>query len=116
MMAARNQFTSEHIYFAFDKYNLDDAAQSVLQRKAMFLKDNPDIYITVEGHCDERGTNEYNLALGERRAESAKGFLVDLGVEAYRISTVSYGEERPLCTEHTEACWATNRRDQFVIN
>lgn len=116
LMAARNMFLNEHIYFAFDKYNLDDMAQEVLMRKADFLRDNADIYITIEGHCDERGTNEYNLALGDRRAESAKSFLVDMGIEAYRISTVSYGEERPLCTQSNEECWSKNRRDQFVIN
>lgn len=116
LMAARNAFLSEHIYFAFDKYNLDDASQSVLLSKADFLRENPDIYITVEGHCDERGTNEYNLALGDRRAESSKSFLVDMGIEAYRISTVSYGEERPFCDEKNEECWAKNRRGQFIIN
>lgn len=116
MMMARSQFENEHIYFAFDKSNIDAVAQEVLMRKAEFLKENPNIYFTIEGHCDERGTNEYNLALGERRAESAKSFLVDLGIEAYRISTVSYGEERPLCMENTEECWAKNRRDAFVIN
>jgi peptidoglycan-associated lipoprotein len=87
-----------------------------LKKKAEFLKTYSDVYTTIEGHCDERGTPEYNLALGERRAESAKSFLVDLGIEAYRISTVSYGEERPVCTEQTEDCWAKNRRDDFVIN
>ena len=116
LMAARNAFLSEHIYFAFDKYNLDDAAQETLMSKADFLRENPDIYITIEGHADERGTNEYNLALGDRRAESAKSFLVDMGIEAYRISTVSYGEERPFCMESDEECWSKNRRDQFVIN
>jgi peptidoglycan-associated lipoprotein len=116
LMAARNAFLSEHVYFAFDKYNLDDVAQEVLMSKADFLRENPDIYITIEGHADERGTNEYNLALGDRRAESSKSFLVDMGIEAYRISTVSYGEERPFCTESDEECWSKNRRDQFVIN
>ena len=82
-------------------------------RKADFLRTMAYIYITIEGHADDRGTNEYNLALGDRRAESAKSFLIDMGIEAYRISTVSYGEERPLCTEQTEECWANNRRDQF---
>jgi peptidoglycan-associated lipoprotein len=91
-------------------------AQATLKKKAEFLKTYPDVYITIEGNCDDRGTAEYNLALGERRAESAKSFLVDLGVEAYRISTVSYGEERPVCTENDEACWSKNRRDDFVIN
>jgi peptidoglycan-associated lipoprotein len=113
---AKSEFLSENIYFAFDKSNLDDMAQATLKKKAEFLKTYPDVYTTIEGNCDERGTAEYNLALGERRAESAKSFLVDLGVEAYRISTVSYGEERPVCTEQTEACWAKNRRDNFVIN
>lgn len=116
MMMARSQFENEHIYFAFDKSNIDAAAQEVLMRKAEFLKENPNIYFTIEGHTDERGTNEYNLGLGERRAESTKSFLVDLGIEAYRISTVSYGEERPLCMEQTEECWAKNRRAAFVIN
>jgi len=113
---AKSDFLSRTIYFAFDKSNLDDMAQATLDKQAEFLKTYTDVYITIEGHCDERGTPEYNLALGERRAESAKSFLVDLGVEAYRISTVSYGEERPVCTEQTEECWAKNRRDNFVIN
>lgn len=113
---AKSEFLSENIYFAFDKSNLDDMAQATLKKKAEFLKTYPDVYTTIEGNCDERGTAEYNLALGERRAESAKSFLVDLGVEAYRISTVSYGEERPVCTEHNEECWSKNRRDNFVIN
>lgn len=114
--AAKNLFQSESVYFAFDKSVLDGIAQATLNSKAEFLKANPDIYFTIEGHCDDRGTNEYNLALGDRRAESTKSFLIDLGVEAYRISTVSYGEERPVCMEQTEECWAKNRRAQFVIN
>jgi len=113
---AKSEFLEENIYFAFDKSNLDDKAQATLKKNAEFLKTYPNVYTTIEGHTDERGTAEYNLALGERRAESAKSFLVDLGIEAYRISTVSYGEERPVCTEQTEACWAKNRRDVFVIN
>jgi peptidoglycan-associated lipoprotein len=112
----KSEFLNDNIYFAFDKSNLDDMAQATLKNKAEFLKTYPNVYTTIEGHCDERGTPEYNLALGERRAESAKSFLVDLGIEAYRISTVSYGEERPVCTEQTEACWAKNRRGVFVIN
>jgi peptidoglycan-associated lipoprotein len=114
--AAKNLFQSESVYFAFDKSVLDGIAQATLNNKAAFLKANPDIYFTIEGHCDDRGTNEYNLALGDRRAESTKSFLIDLGVEAYRISTVSYGEERPVCMEQNEECWAKNRRAQFVIN
>jgi peptidoglycan-associated lipoprotein len=113
---AKGEFLDTNIYFAFDKSNLDDMAQATLKKKAEFLKIYPDVYVTIEGHTDERGTAEYNLALGERRADSAKSFLVDLGIEAYRLSTVSYGEERPVCTEQTEDCWARNRRAQFVIN
>ena len=109
-------FLGEYAHFAFDRSDLDETAQEILLRKAEFLRANPDTYITIEGHCDERGTNEYNLALGDRRAESAKSFIVDLGIEAYRISTVSYGEERPLCYVSDEECWAKNRRAAFVIN
>ncbi len=79
------------------------------------MKENPDYLILIEGHCDERGTNEYNLALGERRAKSTMNFLVSQGVQANRITLISYGEERPLCTEHNEACWAQNRRAHFLV-
>ena len=113
---SRDMFLGDYVHFAFDKYNLDGEAQSVLRRKARFLEDNQDIYITIEGHCDDRGTNEYNLALGDRRAESTRSFFLDMGVEAYRMSTVSYGEERPLCDERDEECWSTNRRAAFTIN
>ncbi len=113
---SRDMFLGDYVHFAFDKYNLDGEAQSVLRRKARFLEDNQDIYITIEGHCDDRGTNEYNLALGDRRAESTRSFLLDMGIEAYRISTVSYGEERPLCDERDEECWSENRRAAFIIN
>ena len=113
---SRDMFLRDYVHFAFDKYNLDGQAQSVMRRKARFLQDNPDIYITIEGHADDRGTNEYNLALGDRRAESTRSFLLDMGVESYRISTVSYGEERPLCDERDEECWSTNRRAAFIIN
>ena len=116
VLAARNVFLTENVHFAFDKYNLDDEAQTVLRKKAEFLQDNPDIYITIEGHCDPRGTNEYNLALGDRRAESSKAFLLDSGIESYRISTVSYGEERRFCLDQSEDCWAKDRRAAFVIN
>ena len=113
---SRDMFLKDYVHFAFDRYNLDDQAQSVLRRKAGFLQDNQDIYITIEGHCDDRGTNEYNLALGDRRAESTRSFFLDMGVEAYRMSTVSYGEERPLCDERDEGCWSENRRAAFIIN
>jgi peptidoglycan-associated lipoprotein len=90
-------------------------SQDILSRKSDWMRDNPDVVVSVEGHCDERGTNEYNLALGERRAESAKAFLVDLGIEAYKLSTVSYGEERPVDTGHNGEAWAKNRRAHFII-
>jgi peptidoglycan-associated lipoprotein len=106
----------EDIYFDFDKATLTPAAQDNLLRKAEWLRDNSDVTVTVEGHCDARGTNEYNLALGDRRAESAKAFLVDLGIAASRITTISYGEERPVCSQRNEECWAKNRRDNFVVN
>ena len=106
----------EDIHFDFDKYNLTPAAQENLLRKAEWLRANPDVTVTIEGHCDERGTNEYNLALGDRRADSAKAFLVNLGISAARLTTISYGEERPLCTEKNEECWSKNRRDNFVLN
>ena len=109
-------FLGEYVHFAFDRYDLDEMAQEVLRRKAEYLRDNPDLYVTIEGHCDERGTNEYNLALGDRRAESAKAFLVDLGIDPMRLTTISYGEERPVCTQQNEECWAKNRRDNFVVN
>jgi peptidoglycan-associated lipoprotein len=106
----------EDIYFEFDKSSLTPVAQDNLLRKAEWLRDNPDATITIEGNCDERGTNEYNLALGDRRAESAKAFLVDLGINPARISTISYGEERPVDPRHNEEAWAKNRRDHFVVN
>jgi peptidoglycan-associated lipoprotein len=80
-----------------------------------WLRINPDIEIIIEGHCDERGTNEYNLALGDRRAESVKVFLLDLGINNSRLKTISYGEERPADSEHTETAWAKNRRAHFLI-
>jgi peptidoglycan-associated lipoprotein len=106
----------EDIYFAFDKANLTPAAQDNLLQKAEWLRENDDVTVTIEGHCDARGTNEYNLALGDRRAESSKAFLVDLGIAASRITTISYGEERPVCSQRNEECWAKNRRDNFVVN
>ena len=106
----------EDIYFDFDKSNLKPAAQESLLRKAEWLLENSDVTVTIEGHCDERGTNEYNLALGDRRAESAKAFLLNLGVSASRLTTISYGEERPVCFDRDEECWAKNRRAHFTIN
>lgn len=106
----------EDIYFEFDSASLTPAAQDNLLRKAEWLRENSDVTVTIEGHCDARGTNEYNLALGDRRAESAKAFLVDLGIDSMRLTTISYGEERPVCNQQNEECWAKNRRGNFVVN
>ena len=103
------------IYFDFDKYNLKPDAQMILKRKADFLRKNANAKVIIEGHCDERGSTEYNLALGDRRANSAKTFLVNLGIAESRLTTISYGEERPLDPAHNNAAWAKNRRAQFVI-
>lgn len=112
---ARNQFLNEHVPYAFDSAALSPMAQSILKRKAAWLNDNAGEMVLIEGHCDERGTPEYNLALGERRAESARAFLIDLGISSSRLTTISYGEERPLDPRSNEEAWAKNRRAQFVI-
>lgn len=105
------------IYFDFDKYDVRDDAKSVLRSLANYLIKNTSESLLIEGHCDERGTNEYNLALGERRALSAKKYLLSFGVSSSRLETISYGEEKPLCTEKTtEDCWQKNRRVHFVIS
>ncbi|HXG51622.1 MAG TPA: peptidoglycan-associated lipoprotein Pal [candidate division Zixibacteria bacterium] len=103
------------IHFAFDRYDLSPAARDILKANAAWLKANPSARVQIEGHCDERGTNEYNLALGAKRAEAAKNYLVSLGIAAGRLSTVSYGEEIPVCKEHNEGCWQKNRRARFVV-
>ena len=113
--AERTRFMNENIYFEFDKYRLLPEAQEILRNKADWMRANPNVTAIIEGHTDERGTTEYNLALGERRAESAKSFLVDLGISASRLTTISYGEERPLDPRSNEEAWARNRRAQFVI-
>ncbi len=113
---AEKAFVNEYIHFAFNRYVLSDRAQQILKSKADYLHMNPDITITIEGHCDDRGTDIYNLALGERRAVSIKRFLVALGIGSNRLDTISYGEERPIAIGHNEASWARNRRAQFVIN
>jgi peptidoglycan-associated lipoprotein len=112
---AFQEFQNQDITFDFDKYDLRTDARTILDRKASFLNQNNSIRAQIEGHCDERGTNEYNLALGERRANAAKQYLTTAGISAGRLSTISYGEERPLDPGHTEAAWAKNRRDHFVI-
>ena len=103
------------IYFDFDKAVIRPGDAKILDASATWLKQNGNQLLLIEGHCDERGTNEYNLALGDRRAKAAMNYLVAQGISADRMTIVSYGEERPACTEHTEACWAKNRRDQFMV-
>jgi len=105
----------EDIFFAFDDYSLTDKAKATLKKNAEWMKNSPNTRVRIEGNCDERGTNEYNMALGERRANSAKKYLINLGVKESQLSTVSYGEEKPVCTEQSEECWAKNRRDHFAI-
>ena len=109
------KFEAESIYFDFDKSFIKLEYRPVLNEKAAFLKDYPEMNVRIEGNCDERGTNEYNLALGERRANSAKNFLVSLGIATDRIEIISYGEERPRALGHNEEAWAQNRRDDFVL-
>ena len=115
-MKRAQTFENDDVYFAYDAYVLSDEARSVLNKKAEFLKRYPKAKVTIEGHCDQRGTNEYNLALGERRATSAYHYLLNSGVQAAQLSMISYGEERPLATGQDEASWAKNRRDHFVLN
>ena len=111
----RRRGFSPDVYFAFDDFSLNDDARGKLARNADLLKGQPRLALTVEGHCDERGTSEYNLALGERRASAVKSYLSSLGVGAERMRTLSYGSERPVCTEHEESCWSQNRRAHMII-
>jgi peptidoglycan-associated lipoprotein len=102
------------IFFAFDKSDIRPGDAKVLDATAAYLKANPSQLVLIEGHCDERGTAEYNLALGERRAKAAMNYLVSNGIEAGRITTISYGKERPVCSEKAETCWSRNRNDTFL--
>ena len=110
----RNNAALKQIFFAFDKSDVRPDDAKTLTASAAYLKANPNQLVLIEGHCDERGTSEYNLALGERRAKAAMNFLVSSGIEASRITTISYGKERPVCTEKNEACWSKNRNDTFL--
>src|SRR4030042_1506204 len=103
------------IHFNYDKYDIQRGEEGILKENAAFLKKNPKMKIQIEGHCDERGTTEYNLALGERRATSVKKYLVSLGIASDRISTISYGKERPLDPSNNEEAWAKNRRAHIVV-
>ncbi|MBI5044164.1 MAG: peptidoglycan-associated lipoprotein Pal [Nitrospirae bacterium] len=102
-------------FFDFDKSNIREDAKAPLQNNAEFLRLNKNAKVVIEGHCDERGTIEYNIALGQRRADSVKRYLVNLGIDSARITTVSYGKERPFCKEHNENCYQTNRRAHFIV-
>jgi len=104
----------QDVFFDYDSYDVSQQYQQVLQGDARFLQQHPNIKFTIEGHCDERGSTEYNLALGDNRANATKQALVSLGISADRIRTISYGKEKPFCTESTEACWSQNRRAHFV--
>jgi len=103
------------VHFEYDKYTVTSEDRDVLQRQAAWLQKYPQVRVTVEGHCDERGTREYNLALGARRANAVKEYLVNLGVSSARVGTISYGKERPICTESNESCWSQNRRGVTTI-
>ena len=105
----------DDVFFAFDQSDLSDTARTSLQKDADWMKKWASTKVTIEGHADSRGTNEYNLALGERRAAATRDYLISLGVPTARISTVSKGEEQPFCTEENESCWFQNRRGHFVI-
>lgn len=103
----------EKVFFDFDAYTLTPPAREILARNADWLRQNPAARLTIEGHCDERGSDEYNLALGQRRADAAKNYLVGLGIAAERLTSISYGEERPAVAGSDESAWAQNRRAEF---
>ena len=103
------------LFFDLDKSDLRADAREALTKDAEFLRSYPQVRVSLEGHCDERGSTEYNLGLGQRRAEAAKNFLISLGITADRVETISWGKERPFCTEHDETCWQQNRRAHFVM-
>jgi peptidoglycan-associated lipoprotein len=105
----------QDVHFGYDSYELSDNARELLRTNADWLRENPNAKVEVEGHTDSRGTVEYNLALGAKRATAARDYLVSLGVSGERITTISYGKELPLCHEETESCWAQNRRAHFVV-
>ncbi|MFO7750358.1 MAG: peptidoglycan-associated lipoprotein Pal [Desulfobacteraceae bacterium] len=113
--AERQEFENRNVHFDYDSSRLTDEAKRILKEKAAWLRNNPGVTVVVEGHCDERGLTEYNLALGERRAMAARQYLVDSGISPSRLTTISYGEEKPLDPAHNPAAWAKNRRAQFSI-
>ncbi len=116
LAAEKARFLNENILFDYDSAELSSEAKALLREKAEWMQSNSSVAVMIQGHCDERGTTVYNLALGEKRATAARNYLVDLGVAANRLGTVSYGEEKPLDPGHTEDAYSKNRRAQFVIN
>ncbi|RJQ23979.1 MAG: peptidoglycan-associated lipoprotein Pal [Nitrospiraceae bacterium] len=112
----KDTFEFKDVLFDYDKYNIRQDAGTALDSTAEWLKKNKNINVVIEGHCDERGTNEYNLALGDRRAKAVRDYLSSLGISSGRMSFVTYGEEKPLCTEQNESCRQKNRRAHFVVN
>ncbi|MHB8481935.1 MAG: peptidoglycan-associated lipoprotein Pal [Nitrospiria bacterium] len=104
------------VFFDFDKSTISAGMKEIVDANVIWLKANPQAKLKIEGHCDERGTNEYNLALGERRAHAVKQLLISEGIGASRISTISYGEDHPFCSDHNEACYQLNRRAHFVLS
>ena len=110
-----SRFESEKIFFDFDRYDLKPEAREILMRKAAWLQAHPRLSLRIEGHCDEQGSSEYNLALGQRRAEAAKAYLASLGISPDRLIAVSYGEMQPAAPGHDEDAWAQNRRDEFKL-
>ena len=114
--AAKNRFVNQDIHFEYDSSQLTAMAKTGLKEKAVWLKANPSVIVSIEGHCDERGTTEYNLALGDRRANTVKSYMGNLGVAAYRLKTISYGEEMPIDSGKTESAFRKNRRAHFAIN
>lgn len=113
--AAKAAFAGDHVYFDFDRYNIRPDGAAVIQGKADFMSQYPTVRTEIQGHCDERGTEVYNMALGDRRARATYNYITSLGIDGSRLSCVSYGKERPLDPGHTEAAWARNRRAQFVL-
>ena len=113
--AAQDKFVNTDVYFNFDDATLTSTGRDVLKQKVVYLRTNPDVTVVIEGHCDERGTSEYNIALGQSRANSIKTFLINAGISGSRLDTISYGEERPVDCESNETAWARNRRGHFCI-
>ncbi|MFQ5671984.1 MAG: peptidoglycan-associated lipoprotein Pal [Nitrospinales bacterium] len=116
MLPFRSTRALDDVHFQFDKYDLDATSKAILQKNAQWLKQHPGVKLEIQGHTDERGTNNYNLGLGERRAQSVKNYLLALGIDKSRLFAISYGEEKPFCLESKENCWWQNRRGHFMVS